>query len=54
MTTFEVAKRLRVRPQGVREFALRGELPYYRIGRRMLFAEPDVASFLGARRHAEV
>lgn len=50
LTTFEVAARLRVRPQAVREFALRRELPYYRIGRKMLFSGPDLEAFLASRR----
>jgi excisionase family DNA binding protein len=52
-TTFEVAARLRIRPQGVRELALRQELPYYRIGRKMLFSAGDLEAFLACRRRAK-
>jgi len=50
LTTFEVAVKLRIRPQGVRELALRREMAFYRIGRKMLFATSDVAAFLASRR----
>jgi excisionase family DNA binding protein len=53
LTTFEVASRLRIRPQGVRELALRRDLPYYRIGRKMLFSVGDVEVFLTSRRRAK-
>lgn len=50
LTTFEVATRFRCRPQGVRELAQRRELPYYRIGRKMLFSRGDLEAFLASRR----
>jgi len=53
MTTFEVAAKLRIRPQGVRELALRKEIPFYRIGRKMLFSSADLAAFLAACRRAK-
>lgn len=53
LTTFEVATKLRIRPQGVRELALRRDLPYYRIGRKMLFSVGDLEAFLASRRRAK-
>ncbi len=53
LTSFEVAERLRIRPQGVREFALRRELPYYRVGRKMLFSVGDLEAFLASRRRTK-
>ena len=46
LTVFEVAATLQKRPAAVREFANRGDLGFYRVGRTMRFAPEDVADFL--------
>lgn len=50
LTVRDVADVLQKKPAAVRALANRGELAFYRIGREIRFAEPDLDVYLGRQR----
>ena len=46
VTAAELAPNLKIRPAKLRALANRGELPFYRVGRAMLFSPADVEAYL--------
>ena len=46
MTKNEVAKALRINPKTLERRSMSGDLPYVKIGRRVLYSLPDVKAYL--------
>lgn len=52
LTSKEVAQYIRVSPRQIRELARKGEIPHYRIGKRLLFRLSDLFSSTRVERTA--
>jgi excisionase family DNA binding protein len=44
--TEEAAPKVHVSPRTLRRIAGRGEISHYRVGRRLLFSDQDIAEFM--------